>query len=182
MTHLARILVPLLLLATTVAAWAQGSGFRRVVVRGVRICCERCEADLLEVLDQVPGIQAVEIDRQARRVEFRAVEHEDCQQALEALSAAGFHGEVRLDDRPLAMPVEPLNVNLRADQVRFTGVHLCCEQCAEAVARAYRHAREVQSVDCDLKAGSVTLTGKSIPVFSARRALFSAGLSGQYRR
>lgn len=150
----------------------------RIELRRICLCCEECERTLFETLDAVAGVSQVEIDREASRAEFRVVEDEDRAQALEALAAAGFHAEVWHRGKRWAMPLESLDIELRQDRVVFRGVHLCCAGCARTVARAYQKLPEVQAVDCDLKQGTVTLTGQQIPVLTARGRLLEAGLSG----
>lgn len=157
---------------------APSAASERIELRRICLCCDECQRELAATLDAVPGVSEIKIDREASRAEFRVIEDEDRVQALEALVAAGFHAEVWQRGKRLALPLESLDLGLKQDRVIFRGVHLCCSGCARAVARAYQGLPEVQAVDCDLKQGTVTLTGKQIPVLTARGRLLGAGLSG----
>ena len=142
---------------------------------GVHLCCGGCTDAADTALRSVPGVTSLcDIDNSA--LTFTAPDHAAARDALSALAGAGFYGE---SDTPgLAVPPVgevPSGVVSRAT---VSGIHNCCDLCADAIKQA---VATVDGVSGDTAAPKVTrfeVTGSFRPD-ALVKALNAAGFSAR---
>ncbi len=156
--------------------------FQRVELVGLHLCCATCVSAVRTALVDVPGVSDVQVKLASGRASFRFVEQGDLEAALDAVRLAGFYGEAQRLGETIDWPIEKLSPEACEDRLVFRGVHLCCKGCATAVAKALAEIEEIESVDCDLERGTVTLAGDEIPVALTRGRLLAAGFYGRVER
>lgn len=179
----ARTIVPFALAWLFIAPAAlRAAETERVRLTGLHLCCNGCVTALRSALEEVKGVSAVEVDRDEGRATFAAASDAVLKQAAAAVTEAGFHGKMTIGERAVALPNETLDEEAVANRVIFKGVHLCCGGCAKAIAKAFRDSSDVIAVDCDTKAGTVTLIGSKVNLHAARTTLNGAGYHGKLRR
>lgn len=153
-----------------------------VQLESLHLCCGKCSDALTEALASVEGINDIDIDRKKGTARFVSPNTDKTEAALAAMAAAGFFGTARQADKEVDIPAEEIDADLKADRIVFTGVHLCCGGCARGVAKGFADQKDVVAVDCDTDAGTVTLTGKDLPVAEMRDTLNKAGFHGKLVR
>lgn len=150
----------------------------KIELTGLHLCCGGCSAALAEALADVSGLLDKSIEQEAGSAAFFVADTAAADAALAAVAKAGFGAAVKRQGQTAAFPAEKIDPELRQDVLRFQGVHLCCKGCVRGVLKAFEGAAEVVSVDCDLKARTVTLSGKNISVAGAQKRLIAAGYYG----
>src|SRR5262245_2821999 len=122
------------LAVATIAVLFAAAGVARaetkVELKGTHLCCGQCvkaAGDILKGIDGVTG----KCDQKARTITITAKDDATAQKAVDALAAAGFHGEssndkvtVKDDSGAKAGKVKTVTVS---------GIHTCCGQCTKAI-------------------------------------------------
>jgi copper chaperone CopZ len=156
-----------------------------VEISGLHLCCEGCVSAVEEALGDVVGISAIEVDQQARTATFSADDAEAVEGAGAALLNAGFFGDLKKasETSPLKLPENAqISAGTEADRAVFDNVHLCCKSCTRGVTKSLADLKAVVAVDCDIKAHTVTLTGKDMDLSAVLEALHAGGFHGTLRR
>jgi copper chaperone CopZ len=115
-----------LVLALTGAARAE----TRVELKGVHLCCPACIRAVAETLKKVEGVKGV-CDQKARTITLAARDEEAARKAVDALAAAGFHGET--DNKDLAIKDDSGVAKGKVKGLTLSGVHNCCGACCRAI-------------------------------------------------
>ncbi|MBX9622640.1 MAG: heavy-metal-associated domain-containing protein [Gemmataceae bacterium] len=130
----------------------------KVELKGVHMCCPGCAKEAAAVVKKVDGVSAVATTQKERSVRFTAPDAKTAQKAVDALSAAGFHGEptgkvvaFKDDSRVKAGKVASLTV---------TGFHNSCEGCVESFREAIKDVKGVTSDTAKEKDKTATVTGE----------------------
>src|SRR5258708_30761663 len=117
------------LLLTSAAARAETT----VELKGTHLCCGQCVKAVGDTLKGVEGVTG-KCDAKAKTVTITAKDDATAQKAIDALAAAGFHGDtgsktvtVKEDSGVKAGKVKSLTL---------TGIHNCCGQCNTAIKNA----------------------------------------------
>lgn len=71
----------------------EGAKVKRLVVSGVHLCCGACVTGAQKALENVEGVEAIEIDRKERVVRMIGKDIDEVA-GVAALNAGGFHGTV----------------------------------------------------------------------------------------
>lgn len=71
----------------------KGAKADKVVLKGLHLCCGACVRDANKVLEKVPGVDKVEVDRSENRATLTGKDI-DVRKAVDALNAGGFFGRV----------------------------------------------------------------------------------------
>lgn len=106
-----------------------------IQLKGVHICCGGCTDAIATALEEIPGV-AFQCDMEHGIVALAAKDNAVAQQALDAIAGAGLHGET--GNAHLAIKPEP---NIPSGKVRIlkvSGIHNCCQLCAEAIKNAIK--------------------------------------------
>ena len=146
-----------------------------VTLSSVHLCCNSCVKGIDKATATVAGA-AAKSDKDAETVVITAPDKATAQKAVDALVAAGYFGvssdpAIKLDAASGAKDgwVESLTVD---------GVHLCCNNCVEAVNDALAKVNGVKANTAKKNAATFEVTGN----FNAKEvftALHAAGLAGK---
>jgi copper chaperone CopZ len=112
----------------------------KVVVKGVHLCCPACVQAVSKTLKQ-EGVRAA-CDPKAKTVTITASDEAAAQKALDALAAAGFHGDT--GNKDLAMKEDSGASAGKVQRLTLTGVHNCCGACCRAIKATVKKVAGVQ--------------------------------------
>lgn len=149
-----------------------------VELRGVHLCCQGCVNAADAALMSVEGVNS-RCDMDNGTVTFTASDAAAAQKALDALAAAGFHGNT--GNNQLAMKAVSGIPQGKLKTLKVSGIHNCCGPCCEAIKRAIATVAGVTGDTAKPRATSFEVTGD---FYAAElvRALNSAGFSAQVRQ
>jgi mercuric ion binding protein len=105
----------------------------QVQLKGVHLCCGGCVNAVATAVESVPGV-ACQCDMAHGTVTLTAPDDAAAQKALDAIAAAGLHGET--GNAHLAMRAEPNIPAGKVQRLTVSGIHNCCQPCYEAIKRA----------------------------------------------
>jgi copper chaperone CopZ len=128
----------------------------KVELKGVHLCCGACVNAVANTVKQVDGVKA-KCDRKERTVMLIAVDDAAAQKALDALAAAGFHGES--DNDKLKMKDDSGATAGKTKSVTVSGVHNCCGQCCRIIKQTVKKVPGVTGETAMPKEPSFTVTG-----------------------
>jgi copper chaperone CopZ len=141
---------------------------------GLHLCCKGCEKAVQEVLGGVKGVSNVVCDRAAKTVTFKAKDDKTADEAVGALTNAGFHFQVTIGDKKLEVTTSP--TGLKSDQVVIRNVHACCEDCEKAIQGLFKDSKVTFVRQGPQK--DVTIAGKDLDADAVLRQLEGAGFHG----
>ena len=131
-----------------------------VVVKNVHLCCGACVTGVNNALKTVDGVKGA-CDTKAKTVTITAADDAAAQKGIDALAAAGYHGDVAgtafkvADDSGAATgKVKTLTV---------TGVHNCCGACNKAITAAVGKVAGVTGNTAKAKSDTFDVTGDFDP-------------------
>jgi periplasmic mercuric ion binding protein len=96
-----------------------------LTIEGVHNCCKKCEKGITTAVTSVPGATVVAAKS---TVTITAKSDADAKKAAEALGAAGYYGK--------GIDAPPAADSAKTKSADVSGVHLCCQKCADAVNKA----------------------------------------------
>jgi copper chaperone CopZ len=143
----------------------------KVELKNVHLCCPACTKAVKDTLKQVDGVECA-IDQKAKQVSISAKDDETAQKALDALAAAGFHGDT--GTASLAMKDDSGVTKGKVSSLTVTGAHNCCGACCRAIKGVVKKVEGVTGDTAKPKESSFEVTGD----FDAEelvKALNSAG-------
>ncbi|HUQ70053.1 MAG TPA: heavy metal-associated domain-containing protein [Planctomycetaceae bacterium] len=89
-----RVLVLMSVVAVTTLVTARVStAADKVELKNVHMCCDGCAEEVAAVLGKVEGVAGVSTNKKTTSATFTATDAKTAQKALDALAAAGFHGD-----------------------------------------------------------------------------------------
>ena len=150
-----------------------------VTLSGVHLCCGACVQAVSKIASDPKNAfpSGVEIvgDRDAGTIVVKAPSGKAAVAALEAVSAAGFHGTSDHE----AVGIVDLERNASStDEMVVQGVHLCCGGCVRAFKKAVESVEGVEACDAKTDAGQVQVSGKRFKPYEVMMALRAAGFGG----
>lgn len=145
-----------------------------VTIKNVHLCCPACEKGVQAALKDAQGITDVTVDRKARTVKFDAANSDAAKSGLTALLEAGFYGT-----SSAAAPEVKVDATKKQNEVKISGLHLCCGACTKAASAALNEVGGVESLAAEQKAGSIVVKGKDISLAETLQALHDAGFHGR---
>jgi len=101
-----------------------------VELKGVHLCCEGCVNGVYDALKGVEGVKS-HCDMENGTATLTASDDAGAQKALDALAAAGFHGDT--GNTQLAMKAESHVPQGKVKRLKVSGIHNCCQPCCEAI-------------------------------------------------
>ena len=143
----------------------------KVEVKGVHLCCAACVKGVGAALKGVDGVKGA-CDRDAGTVTITADDEATAQKAINALAAAGFHGQP--DSKAVRFPRDSGVTKGKVSSLTLTGVHNCCRSCCGAIKGAVKKVSGVKSDDAKPKADTFEVTG-DFEAMDLIRALHQAG-------
>src|SRR5262245_58073380 len=115
----------------------------KVELKDVHLCCGQCVKIVGNILKKVDGVKGV-CDQKGRTITITADDDKAAQKAIDALAAAGFHGES--SNKDLAMKADSGAKAGKVKSLTLTGIHNCCGQCCKAIKAT---VKEVEGVTGD---------------------------------
>jgi copper chaperone CopZ len=143
----------------------------KVKIENVHLCCPACVKGVGTALKGVDGVKAA-CDREKKTVTITAPDEATAQKAVEALSAAGFHG--RPDTKSVHFPRDSGATRGKVSSLTVSGIHNCCRSCCAAIKAAVKKVPGVTGDTAKPKAESFEVTG-DYEATELIRALHQAG-------
>jgi copper chaperone CopZ len=139
------------LLALTGAARAE----TKVELKNVHLCCGQCVKIVGGLLKKakVKG----KCDQEARTVTFTAADNEAAQKVVDALAAAGFHGDSGSKD--VAIKDDSGVKKGKVKKLTLTGTHNCCKRCCATIKETLKKVDGVKDDTVKPKERTFTVTG-----------------------
>src|ERR1041384_7179132 len=106
----------------------------QVQLKGVHLCCGGCVNAVATAVESVPGAACQCDTARAPPVPRPARDDAAAEKALDAIAAAGLHGET--GDARLAMRTERKIPAGKVQRLTVSGIHNCCQPCCEAIKAA----------------------------------------------
>ncbi len=130
-----------------------------VEVKNVHLCCPACEKAIGKILEdaKVKGT----CSKDTRMVSFTAADNAAAQKVLDALSAAGFHGDTGKAD--LKMKDDSGAKPGKVASMSFKGIHNCCPMCQKAIKEVLTKVEGVKGDDVKPRVTTFTVTGDFEP-------------------
>jgi periplasmic mercuric ion binding protein len=147
----------------------------RVDLKGVHLCCQGCVDGIDAALEGVEGVTS-QCDMKNGTVALTASDASAVQKALDALAAAGYHGDT--SNKRLTMKAVRNVPQGKVKHVKISGIHNCCEPCCEAIKGAIATVRGVTSDTAKPRASTFEITG-DFEAGALVKALNAAGFSAQ---
>lgn len=150
-----------------------------VTLSGVHLCCGECVEAVARIGSDPKAFlpDGVEIvgDRGSGTIVVKAPNGRVAVAALEAVSAAGFHGT---SDHDVVGIADLEKKASSTDEMVVRGAHLCCGGCVRAFKKAVESVEGVEA--CDARSGSteVQVSGKRFKPYEVMMALRGAGFGG----
>jgi mercuric ion binding protein len=129
----------------------------KVELKGVHLCCGACVKAVGGVLKDA-GATGAKCDQKAKTVTFSAADDKAAQKAVDALAAAGFHGDTGSKD-----VVVKDDSGVKKGMVKtlsLTGAHNCCGACCKAIKETVKKVDGVKADTAKPKETDFTVTGE----------------------
>jgi mercuric ion binding protein len=149
----------------------------KVNIKGVHLCCGACEKGVVAALKGLDGVSQV-CDRKNQTVTLTAADDPAAQKALDALAAAGYHGDI--ESSTLSIKKE---TNVPAGKVKslsLTNLHNCCGSCGKAIKGAVKTVAGVSGDTVKSKQADFEVTG-DFDAADVVKALNDAGFHVQVK-
>jgi mercuric ion binding protein len=133
------------------------AGETQVELKSVHMCCGGCAKEVAAVLKKVEGITGVTSDQKTTTAKFTAADAKAAQKAIDALAAAGFHGQT--DSKEYAFPDDS---GVKAGKVKtltVTGFHNSCGGCVDSFRDAIKDVKGVAGDNAKAKVTTAEVTG-----------------------
>ncbi|HMF11612.1 MAG TPA: cation transporter [Gemmataceae bacterium] len=149
-------LVPFASLALVLVFTGSARTDTTVELKGVHLCCPACIKTVADTLKKVDGVTG-KCDHKAKTVTITAKDNAGAQKALDALAAAGFHGDT--GNKDFAMKEDSGASKGKVKSVTLTGVHNCCNACCKAIKSTVKEVKGVTGDTAKPKDGTFDVTG-----------------------
>ena len=149
----------------------------KVVLKGVHLCCDLCVDAVDAALKSVEGVNG-HCDMESGTVTLTANIAAAAQKALDAVAAAGFHGDT--GNTQLAMKAQGNIPQGKVKSLKVSGIHNCCWPCCEAIKGAIKTVAGVTGDTATAEATSFEVTG-DFDAASLVKALHAAGFNAQVK-
>jgi periplasmic mercuric ion binding protein len=147
----------------------------KVELKGVHICCDACVAGVDVALKDVEGVES-RCDIGNRTVTLTAEDDAAARNALDALAAAGYHGET--GNQQLAMKAQSDAPRGKVKRLKVSGIHNCCWPCCKAIKDAIKTVSGVTGDTARSEATAFEVTG-DFDAPALLQALHDAGFNAQ---
>lgn len=161
------------LLVTATAARADTT----VELKNTHLCCGQCVKAANETLKGVDGVTG-KVDQKAKTITITAKDDATAQKAIDALAAAGFHGETG-NDKVMVKDDSGVKAG-KVKTLTITGVHNCCGQCTRAIKAAVGKVDGVTADTLKAKADTFEVTG-DFDAEAVVKALNAAGFHAKVK-
>jgi periplasmic mercuric ion binding protein len=166
-----RLRMGLVLLSTAGLLGAAALAETKVEVKNVHICCGQCEKVIGSTLKKVDGVTGA-CDKDDKTVTITAPDDATAQKAIEALAAAGYHGQ--LETKAVHFPRDSGATKGKVSTLTVSGIHNCCPACCKAIKAAVKKVAGVTGDTAKPKSKTFEVTGDYEPE-DLVRAMHKAG-------
>jgi copper chaperone CopZ len=170
-----------LLAATTAAILLTATAARAdvtVELKGVHLCCGQCVKIAGDTLKKVDGATG-KCDQSAKTITITAKDEATAQKAVDALAAAGFHGES--DNPKVKVPDDSGAKAGKVEKLTLTGIHNCCGQCTKAIKATVHKVEGVKEDTLKAKGDTFEVTGE-FDAEAVVKALNAAGFHAKVKQ
>ncbi len=160
-----------LVLALSLSAQAES-----LTISGIHNCCKGCENGIKKAVETVKGVTFTSSTKTSATVEVKG--KSDTKKVLEALEDAGYYGKAEGGASETTTAYAKPDKQMKDATV--SGLHLCCQKCADAAAKAVNSVAGVTGHTIESKAESFKVQGE----FSQKAlvtALNEAGFAGKVK-
>jgi copper chaperone CopZ len=137
------------------ASVAMVSPETKVELKKVHLCCGACEKAIGAILKEA-GAQGT-CSKDTGTVSFTAADEKAAQKVLDAIAAAGFHGDT--GNKDLAIKDDSGVKEGKVESLTLTGIHNCCPQCCKAIKAVVGKVEGVTGEDVKPKEKTFTVKG-----------------------
>jgi copper chaperone CopZ len=126
-------------------------------LKRVHMCCDGCAGEVEEILGKVAGVKDVKVDQEANTAKFTATDAKAAQKAVDALAAAGFHGDT--GTKEFAFKNDSGVAKGEVKSLTVTGFHNTCGGCVKSFRDAIKAVPGVKADNAKAKVGTAEVTG-----------------------
>ena len=169
-----------LLAATSVAVVLTAAAARAdvtVELKGVHLCCGQCVKIAGDTLKGVDGATG-KCDQKAKTITITAKDEATAQKAVDALAAAGFHGQS--DNDKVKVPDDSGAKAGKVKSLTLTGFHNCCGQCTKTIKATVAKVEGVTGDTLKARADTFEVTG-DFDAEAVVKALNAAGFHAKVK-
>jgi copper chaperone CopZ len=149
----------------------------KVELKGVHLCCGACVKGVATALKGVDGVKPA-CDRENGTVTITATDAATARKALDALAAAGYHGDT--GDKGLNIKAESNVPSGKVSKLSLTNAHNCCGSCCKAIKASVKKVAGVSGDTAKPKTANFEVTG-DFDAAEVVKALNDAGFHVQVR-
>lgn len=135
---------------------ANGAADTKVELKGVHLCCGACVKAVGNIAKDVEGVKAV-CDAKSGTVTITATDAKAAQKLLDALAAAGFHGDS--GTKEVAIKDDSGAATGKVKSITVSGAHNCCNSCCRALKATVSKVDGVTGDTAKPKEASFEVTG-----------------------
>jgi copper chaperone CopZ len=149
-----------------------------VKLSNVHLCCKSCVTGVEKAVGNAKGVTAA-CDKDGGTVTLTGSDKAAVQAAVDALVAAGYYG--KSDSADVSVKDTSGATDGKVKSLKVNDVHLCCDKCVKAVAKALGTVKGVTGNTAEKKVTSFEVTGDFSPkeVFAALQAEGLTGKAGK---
>jgi copper chaperone CopZ len=164
--------------ALVINAQGQAPAETKVELKRVHMCCEGCSGEVEAILKKVAGVKGVMVDQEAKVARFVARDVKTAQGALDALAAAGFHGDSGTEKFSFKddSGVKPGKVK----SLTLTGFHNTCPGCVQSFRKAIKDVPGITGDNLKPKVTTCEIKG-DFDAVKLVQALNKAGLHAKVK-
>ena len=167
-------LLSLLAVAATVRAETT------LTMTGVHNCCKGCANGIIKA---AASLKDVTVTPEGKKVTIVSKKKGDAKKAAEAIIGAGYFGTIEGDEsesKSASKPAATAKPEAKLTKATVSGVHLCCQKCANAATDAVKSVAGVTKYEIVSKAETFTVEGEFAKA-DLVAALNSAGFAGDIK-
>jgi copper chaperone CopZ len=128
----------------------------KVELKNVHLCCGACVKAVGNILKDIEGVKG-SCNQGAKTVTITATDDKAARKAIDALSAAGFHGDS--GNKDLSVKDDSGVSAGKVKTLTLTGIHNCCGNCCKAIKATVKKVEGVTADDAKPKEKTFTVTG-----------------------
>jgi copper chaperone CopZ len=128
----------------------------KIELKNVHLCCGQCKGAVEKIMKGVDGVTA-KCDQDAGNVSITAKDDETAQKALDALAAAGFHGDSGNEKIKIKSAAGD---SKKVQTLTLTGIHNCCGACCKAIKATVKKVNGVTGDTAKPKVNTFEVTGE----------------------
>src|SRR5262245_54634677 len=144
-------------LVCVLACAAPARAETKAELQRVHMCCEGCAEDVAKVLGKVQGVKDVKVDEEAKTAKFTATDNKVAQKAVDALAAAGFHGDT--GTKEFAFKDDSGVTKGKVKSLTVTGFYTSCGGCVKEFRDALKTVPGVTGDTCKAKETTCEIKG-----------------------